>query len=874
MNKQTPPQTNVLESILDWSKGRPNWQQDALRRIVVKGQLDDNDHKELSILCKKCKSGENEKIDKLDHSHLPVNSSANAPVSLVSIKDIVGVNNLATNQVITFESNGITIIYGHNGAGKSGYVRILKRACRARHSGEIHSNIYELQPNVPSPPSATITYSIGGSKPTIESWQNTDSPHPILSAISVFDSNCAAIHIDGKNEVAFRPFGLDIPDELAIACQRVKEILTEEKNQLEKSRRDIFSNPSWKGDTHVKKILTSLKHDTDVTKISVLATLSEKEKTRLTRLGEDLSKDLAKAAAEQQLKANNIKNLLKAVKLLAAQTTDDSLTIVTSLYRDAKLKRTAANLAAERAFSGAPLAGVGSEIWHTLWDSARRYSTQATHLKQTFPPSEENSLCVLCQQPLGIDAIQRMQRFEKFIKEDTETQARQAESSFNAAFQQIAQQRISILPLKTNYQVLKIHDPILANQFLRFIASARLRHYALVKAIRNSLEINLPKCAPDPSEELEKLEESIRSYAAELQRSSTEDARKILQNELAELSDRSTLHNIISQVTEEVNRLKAIQLINECIVETTTNSITKFSNDIADTLITPKLRDRFQEEIVKLAAEKVRVEITRSGGRFGSPQYQIRLFVKPEVKVGIILSEGEKTCVALAAFLTELATASHCSTLVFDDPVCSLDHRWRKQVAKRLIEETEHRQIIVFTHDLVFVNDLYDLAQGKNCSSKLITIQRGANGAGIVSNGLPWKAQTVEDRIDKLEKEAREAKCLYDNHQEEEYSQQAVNIYNKLRATWERALEDIAFSRIIQRHRDYIDTKNLKKVTAINESDCDTFRISFKKCCDIIDAHDPSRARNADAPPPNEIFLDISTLKNWVISLRDRQKNI
>ena len=35
-------------------------------------------------------------------------------------------------------------------------------------------------------------------------------------------------------------------------------------------------------------------------------------------------------------------------------------------------------------------------------------------------------------------------------------------------------------------------------------------------------------------------------------------------------------------------------------------------NDIADTVITPRLRDRFQEEIIRLVASKVRVEIVRS----------------------------------------------------------------------------------------------------------------------------------------------------------------------------------------------------------------------------------------------------------------------
>ncbi|MCR6624771.1 MAG: hypothetical protein NVV67_00450 [Pseudoxanthomonas sp.] len=95
-------------------------------------------------------------------------------------------------------------------------------------------------------------------------------------------------------------------------------------------------------------------------------------------------------------------------------------------------------------------------------------------------------------------------------------------------------------------------------------------------------------------------------------------------------------------VTDEIQRLKTIRFLTECAGDTATNTITKMGNDIADTVITPRLRDRFQEEIVRLAASKVRVEIVRSGGKYGSPQYQVRLFAKPDAKVHEILSEGEK----------------------------------------------------------------------------------------------------------------------------------------------------------------------------------------------------------------------------------------
>ncbi len=54
----------------------------------------------------------------------------------------------------------------------------------------------------------------------------------------------------------------------------------------------------------------------------------------------------------------------------------------------------------------------------------------------------------------------------------------------------------------------------------------------------------------------------------------------------------------------------------------------------------------------------------------------------------------------------------------------------------------------------------------------------------------------------------------------------------------------------------------------------DIFQAGFKRCCDIVDSHDPSSGRNAVAPPPDDIAKDIKALKDWVADLRTRQKKI
>ena len=99
----------------------------------------------------------------------------------------------------------------------------------------------------------------------------------------------------------------------------------------------------------------------------VRRTLTEEESGRLSRRHkEDLSKNPAKAEEEQTLKADNIKRLIGEVNLVEGKTTDQALIAVASAVHDALVKREAARSAAEKAFSGEPLEGVGEEVWRTL----------------------------------------------------------------------------------------------------------------------------------------------------------------------------------------------------------------------------------------------------------------------------------------------------------------------------------------------------------------------------------------------------------------------------------------------------------------------------------------------------------------------------
>src|ERR1035441_7293882 len=146
----------ALADIVGWSKSCPVWQQDALRRLCLQDQLDGDDIADLTFLCK-----DGEGAVSLGAENVKDVTAASVAVTLKSLHTVKYVNALAAGENLTFDKIGVTVLYGDNGSGKSGYARILKRACRARApKGEtILSNIYGT---VNGQPSATIEFSVNG----------------------------------------------------------------------------------------------------------------------------------------------------------------------------------------------------------------------------------------------------------------------------------------------------------------------------------------------------------------------------------------------------------------------------------------------------------------------------------------------------------------------------------------------------------------------------------------------------------------------------------------------------------------------------------------------------------------------------------------
>src|SRR5207249_1548579 len=117
--------------------------------------------------------------------------------------------------------------------------------------------------------------------------------------------------------------------------------------------------------------------------------------------------------------AEKLDALHKHLKEIDSALGNDGLAKLQECRDQLKVLKEAASLLT-RSFESEPLPGVGSSPWKLLWKSATRFSEEHAYPEQSFPVVDDDSLCVLCQQTLGAEGRDRLSRFEKFVKDDTQ----------------------------------------------------------------------------------------------------------------------------------------------------------------------------------------------------------------------------------------------------------------------------------------------------------------------------------------------------------------------------------------------------------------------------------------------------------------------
>lgn len=858
---------SILQEIVAWAQGLPAWQSDAVARLLAKQTLSAGDVEDLFALLKLehgIPDPKGRTPQKLSADQVPAPAKAATHVEILAMKNMKNVNAIAENQRLPFSQTGITVIYGDNGSGKSGYSRVLKRACRARDQIEpIHSNA-NLPAGKAGVAETDFEIAINGKGQEVH-WVNGKIAPPELSSLAIFDSRCARAYLDSEDDFSYVPYGMDVFESLAKLCERLKSMVDTEYAQY---LVDLPAFTHLHGDSVVGKLIFGLSAKTPPAEIIALASLAPKELARHGELDKSLRENNPKEkAGHLRMRARRIAAIASGAMVKGSLVDKGAVTTIRGLADAYRAAQDAAALVAKKFKEEENLLpGTGGGAWRELFEAARRFALEA-HPGKVFPELGDEAPCPLCQQPLGQGA-ERLMRFETFIQQETEKKAQASREALELAYKALLAHVLNLGLDDVTYLEIEALDKQLAIDTRAYELSLSTRREAVKAAIVSRKWDATDGELASPALHLQALAEKVSGEAETLEKASDEKARAALQAEFNSLDARIKLSLVKDAVTTAIARLAHQAKLVQCIPDLKTTSISFKSSELAEKVISKDLADSLNREFKALGVNTLRVALRSRSGK-GKALHKLRLELPQAMQPGDILSEGEQRAVAIGSFLTEVGLSGSTGGIVFDDPVSSLDHRRRERVARRFVAEAAKRQVIVLTHDIYFLCLLQEEAEIAGVPVLAQSLVRRAEGFGVADSELPFEGKSAVARIGALRNLHQAIAKLYKDGEDKEHRRLTADAYIQLRMSWERAIEEVLLRKVVLRFRKGVESQRLAEVM-VEDTDYAQIDAGMTKCSNF--PHDKAMIGGVAIPDPDELLVDIDALESWRAHVEKRSK--
>lgn len=689
-------------------------------------------------------------------------------------------------------------------------------------------------------------------------WANGKSAPQELSALAIFDSRCARAYLDDENDFAYVPYGLDILEGLALVCKHIEALI---KTEYSQNTPDTAAFADLGNDvTAVGKLLVSLSAKTKPQQVEALATISVEERTRRDDLERNLIADNPKEKAAQfRLRAARIARIAKRAADTLAIVDGAVLTKFRGLAEAHRTAKAAAELAAEAFKKDASvLPGTGGDAWKELFGAARVFCAEA-HPDKEFPHLGPEARCPLCQEPLNMGA-ERLIRFEKFIQDEAEKNARTRQKAFTDEHKIFIGQNVALGFDDELFAEMQALDKELAPAIRAFEKAITDRQAAIKEACVSHKwgEIALEPRSPAPR--IQALVDKLSQEATDLEKAADEEARAAMQALFNDLEARLKLSKVKAAVIAAIEKFALQAKLTKCLSALKTNAITMKSTELAEKVISTELADALNAEFKVLGAGNLSVSLQTRSVK-GKALHKLKLELSQAKSPRDILSEGEQSAIAIGSFLAEVKIGGGTGGIVFDDPVSSLDHKRRELVANRLVEEAAVRQVIIFTHDIYFACLAMEQA-GRVCVPCVTqSLTRRPEGYGVADSNLPFEGMGTKARVGALRTMQQLITKLHRGRNELEHRKETVNAYGHLRMAWERAVEEVLFCSAVVRFRKGISTQRLAEVV-VDDADYSVIAAAMTKCSNYA-AHDQALLGGTAIPEPDELLADINGLEAW-----------
>ncbi len=875
----------AIDSIIEWASKQPDWQQDALRRVALSTELADADASAILANLKQSKglSPERQLVSQsLKRGHLQPDAREAPLVRLCSIDDVKNANRLAPGQTLKFALNGITLIYGHNGSGKSGYCRILKKFCRAIVKDTIYPNVFA--PGNPSPAEARIRYKIEGSNNVTEiTWRDGADGLGDVAHLSVFDSHNARLYVDARNRIDYLPYEIELLTRFGQLLAKLQEDLSAEIRVVDQ-RLNVGLPTGYTPGTPISALVNRLTSNRPLGELPTIeeinhhGTWNDKSAKDLATLQTSMGKDPRALADRCRRGLDIVSNLIEELMSVRDTLSQAKAKELEQAVSHARATAEVASLAATSLFKTEPLPHIGSDPWQLMFQHAKEYSKLA-YPDIEPPATRTGDLCMLCQQPLAEEAAERLRRFEDYVVGKARKDAEQAAAIRDQQSASIKSLQVrSSLDVKSllgEYAGMSDARAAISAAVEKFVNAADERRKKLLAAVEPSDTSGIAELDDSVIENLRAEKKALAAEAVAFDGAAGDDAdREKRKNELASLLDQKRLSENLKTIRARRNDLELRACLEDCVGATKTNAVSYQVSALRRQLVTEDLNNRIRAEIGALDLAHIPLLINDTS-RKGESRFAVTLDARRKVASRDVLSEGEQRALGLACFLADVNGQPVKHGIIVDDPVSSLDHVRIRRVAYRLVAEAAAgRQVIVFTHNLLFFSEVMSIATANtpNPVPVLTNVVRKAADLGfgvIEEDDEPWEAKTTNKRIDLLREKIKELDAIVDKDGDA-YRQGVEGFFTDLRETWERLVEEVLFSRVVERYGSDVKTQSLKRVV-VNDEDYKTIFFAMKRVSERS-GHDMAAAKNIPVPKIEDLKKEVTELDKYRIKLRERSK--
>lgn len=807
----------LLSEVKHFANQLPYWGKFLASKIFQGSEIDDTSIddaynlllQDLGLL----KMQEREAID-FEEPNFSDSSFGNS-VIFEKLENLEGVNALCEGQQLTFDNN-LTMVFGGNGAGKSGYVRLLKQVFHSRFQEDIKANIHS-----DSPKETTANFLFNKDGINLPLSYPDNQTNAILSQFAVFDGKSAEIYLTKKNEFNFRPSGLNFFGLFNDAINKLEQKLRAEidNKQIENNLTALFEDES-----EIKTFVSGLTKNTTKEDIEKYIPFTQDDADKKTAITKDFDELSIKASSrtKEVKELENITRLLSAKKTefekLNTYFTQDKITAYNNLTSKLKEFEELAKNEGLSNFKDDNITGIGSQEWKDFIQSARKFA-----LQKGYEYPNEADTCVFCNQPLTENAKNLINKYWVFIKSEAEQNLNKQKEIISRTINVLKGLDFNLLQEESvlGAWLMKNHE----DNYLKLsseLNSLKEISEGIVTSLENNRTIEQKpfSCSVNVIDDCSKIvKESIEALKSD--EILTQLAK--LKKQKVALLHKEKYNEHVDKINGLVLRMRWVDKAEKANFEK--RKITDTEKSLSNKYFNEEYVNTFNGICTDLKGE-FGISISHTGS--GGTSFR-RLNLKGN-SPSAILSEGEQKVIAIADFLAEMTMSEINQGLVFDDPVNSLDDDRKEIIAQRIVKECVNKQVIVFTHDKPFFHHLSNACekQGHSLQNHMIESIGKVYLGSSPRIEAKYKSTTIpQEYLRKSKNAAPDERAIILAHG-----------FASLATCYEYHVKNVMLKSIINPFDKHIKLSKIKDIK-LDQTYSDKFVEHYGNVCDLKEGHLP-----------------------------------